>query len=184
MVSLQRAMKMSHFENWKNSGISPTTILPLLLLYEIFSHLTIINRENSTGIKLDCVSRNKIKIYDRTLNNMSSKALISCTMNIDLYLLNCHPLNPSILQTMSFINSTYLKISRIIFCFKTISMKKLRLHIHEFKRSNLVLWPISWSKLLFFFKKLLCFFCSLFDFFIPFITCLHVSPWRLINYVI
>ena len=114
---------------------------------------------------------------------MSSKALISCTMNIDLYLLNCHPLNPSILQTMSSINSTYLKISRIIFCFKTISMKKLRLHIHEFKRSNLVLWPISWSKLLFFFKKLLCFFCSLFDFFIPFITCLHVSPWRLINYV-
>ena len=44
-------------------------------------------------------------------------------MNIDLYLFNCYPLNPSILQTMAFVNSTCLKISRIIFCFKTISMK-------------------------------------------------------------
>ena len=109
----------------KNSGISSTTILPLLLLYEIFSHPTVINREN--------VKRSYI------INNMSSKALISCTMNIDLYLLNCYHLNPCILQTMSFVNSTCLKISRIIFCFKTISMKKLRLHIHEFKRPLLVL---------------------------------------------
>ena len=33
MVHLQRAVEVSRFGNWKNSGISPTTILPLLLLY-------------------------------------------------------------------------------------------------------------------------------------------------------
>ena len=33
MVRLQRAVEMSRFGNWKNSGISPTTKLPLLLLY-------------------------------------------------------------------------------------------------------------------------------------------------------
>ena len=54
---------------------------------------------------------------------MSSTALISCRMKIDLYLLNCYPLNPSILQTMSFVNSTCLKISKIIFCFTTIRWK-------------------------------------------------------------
>ena len=179
MVSLQRAMKMSRFENWKNSGISPTTVLPLLLLYEIFSHPTIINRENSTEIKLDCCqSQQNYDLRSYIINIIGSKALISYTMNIDLYLLNFYPLNPCILQTMSFVNSTCLKISRIIFCFKTISMKKLRLHIHEFKRPLLVLWPNSWSKLLFFFKKLLCFFLFAFWFFYPFyylFTCFSVA---------
>ena len=32
MVRLQRAVEMSRFGKGKNSGISPTTILPLLLL--------------------------------------------------------------------------------------------------------------------------------------------------------
>ena len=59
----------------------------------------------------------KIRLQSFIINNMSSTALISCRMKIDLYLLNCYPLNPSILQTMSFVNSTCLKISRIIFCF-------------------------------------------------------------------
>ena len=72
------------------------------------------------------VSHNKIKITIFFINNMSSTVLISCRMKIGLYLLNCHPLNPSILQMMSFVNSTCLKISRIIFCFTTISMKKWR----------------------------------------------------------
>ena len=35
-------------------------------------------------------------------------------MKIDLYLLNCYPLNPSILQMISFVNSTCLKISKIM----------------------------------------------------------------------
>ena len=33
MVRLQRAVEMSRFGNWKNTGFSPTSILPLLLLY-------------------------------------------------------------------------------------------------------------------------------------------------------
>ena len=33
MVHLQRAVEMSILENGKNSGVSPTIILPLLLLY-------------------------------------------------------------------------------------------------------------------------------------------------------
>ena len=33
MVHLQRAVEMSLFENGKNSGVSPTTILPILSLY-------------------------------------------------------------------------------------------------------------------------------------------------------
>ena len=57
---------------------------------------------------------------------MSSTALISCRMKIDLYLLNCYPLNPSILQTMPFVNSTCLKISRIIFWFTTIFDEKMK----------------------------------------------------------
>ena len=65
----------------------------------------------------------KIRLRSFIINNMSSTALISCRMKIDLYLLNCYPLNPSILQTMSFVNSTCLKILRITFCFTTISMK-------------------------------------------------------------
>ena len=65
----------------------------------------------------------KIRLQSFIINNMSSTALISCRMKIDLYLLNCYPLNPSILQTMSFVNSTCLKISRIIFCFTTIRWK-------------------------------------------------------------
>ena len=69
------------------------------------------------------VSHNKIKITIFFINNMSSTVLISCRMKIGLYLLNCHPLNPSILQMMSFVNSTCLKISKIIFCFTTIRWK-------------------------------------------------------------
>ena len=69
------------------------------------------------------VSHNKIKITIFFINNMSSTVLISCRMKIGLYLLNCHPLNPSILQMMSFVNSTCLKISKIIFCFITIRWK-------------------------------------------------------------
>ena len=33
MVRLQRAVEMSRIGNWKNTGFSPTSILPLLLLY-------------------------------------------------------------------------------------------------------------------------------------------------------
>ena len=66
----------------------------------------------------------KMRLRSFIINNMSSTALISYRMKIDLYLLNCYPLNPSIIQMMSFVNSTCLKISRIIFCFTTISMKK------------------------------------------------------------
>ena len=128
----------------------------------------------------------KLRLRSFIVNNASSTALISCRMKIGLYLLNCHPLNPSILQMMSFVNSTCLKISKIIFCFTTISIKKwTRLHIHEFKRSNLVLYPVSWSQLLFFSKKVIllvflfvCFILSMI------ITCLHVSAWRLIYLVI
>ena len=65
----------------------------------------------------------KIRLRSSIINNMSSTALISCRMKIDLYLLNCYPLNPSIPQTMSFVNSTCLKISKIIFCFTTVRWK-------------------------------------------------------------
>ena len=72
---------------------------------EKFPHLTIINRENSTKVKLIIVGRKKkIRLRSFIINNMSSTALISC-MKIDLYLLICHRLNPFILQTMSFVNS-------------------------------------------------------------------------------
>ena len=74
-------------------------------------------------LKLTVVSRKKNKIAILIINNMSSTALISCRIKIDLYLLNFHHLNPSILQTMSFVNSTCLKILRTTFCFTTISMK-------------------------------------------------------------
>ena len=90
---------------------------------ETFPHLTTINWENLINLKLIVVSRKKNKIAIFIINNMSSKALISCRIKIDLYLLNFHHLNPSILQTMSFVNSTCLKILRTKFCFTTISMK-------------------------------------------------------------
>ena len=90
---------------------------------ETFPHLTTINWEIFIKLKLIVVSRKKNKIAIFIINNMSSTALISCRIKIDLYLLNFHHLNPSILQTMSFVNSTCLKILRTTFCFTAISMK-------------------------------------------------------------
>ena len=90
---------------------------------EISSHLITINREIRLKLNLIVVSRKKKRLWSFIIIKMSSTALISCRMKIDLYLLNCYPLNPSILQTMSFVNSTCLKISKIIFCFTTIRWK-------------------------------------------------------------
>ena len=90
---------------------------------ETFPHLTTINWENLIKLKLIFVSCKKNKIAIFIISNMNSTALISCRIKIDLYLLNCHHLNPAILQTMSFVNSTCLKILRTTFCFTTISMK-------------------------------------------------------------
>ena len=131
----------------------------------------------------------KIRLWSFIINNMSSTALISCTMKIDLYLLNGYPLNPSILQTMSFVSSTCLKISKITFCFTTIrwknegniftSLKDLTSSNAQFSDQNCC----SSESM----RKLLCLYCCFFVcFFILFmiITCLHVSPWRLINSVI
>ena len=129
----------------------------------------------------------KIRLRSFIINNMSSTAQISCRMKIDLYLLNCYPLNPSILQTMSFVNSTCLKISKIIFCFTTIrwknegniftSLKDLTSSSAQFRDQNCC----SSSR-----NLLRLFFCVLCVCFILFMTttCLHVSAWRLINSVI
>ena len=128
----------------------------------------------------------KIRLRSFIINNMSSTALISCTMKIDLYLLNGYPLNPSILQTMSFVSSTCLKISKITFCFTTIRWKNegnIFTSLKDLTSSNAQFPDQTCCSSL---RKLLWLFFCLFVFFILFmiITCLHVSPWRLINSVI
>ena len=128
----------------------------------------------------------KIRLRSFIINNMSSTALISCTMKIDLYLLNGYPLNPSILQTMSFVSSTCLKISKITFCFTTIRWKNegnIFTSLKDLTSSNAQFPDQTCCSSL---RKLLWLFFCLFVFLILFmiITCLHVSPWRLINSVI
>ena len=126
-----------------------------------------------------------IRLRSFIINNMSSTALISCTMKIDLYLLNCYPLNPSILQTMSCVNSTCLKISKITFCFTTIRWKNegnIFTSLKDLTSSNAQFRDQPCCSSL---RKLLwLFFCLLFFFILFMITCLHVSLWRLINSVI
>ena len=48
-------------------------------------------------LNLIVVGRKKNKISIFIINKISSTALIRCRMNIDLYLLNCYPLNRSFL---------------------------------------------------------------------------------------
>ena len=128
----------------------------------------------------------KIRLRSFIINNVSSTALISCTMKIDVYLLNCYPLNPSILQTMSFVSSTCLKISKITFCFTAIRWKNegnIFTSLKDLTSSNAQFRDQTCCSSL---RKLLwLFFCFLF-FLILFmiITCLHVSLGRLINSVI
>ena len=128
----------------------------------------------------------KLRLRSFFINNMSSTVLISCRMKIGLDLLNCHPLNPSIRQTMSFVNSTCLKISKLIFCFTKISMKNegnIFTSLKDLTSSNAQFRDQNCCSSL---RKLLCLFFCLFVCFIllMIITCLHVSPWRLINAVI
>ena len=153
MVHLQRAvdMHLSRFVNWKkfwyftdnhitliltiyrecydikrNVGIEYVFFQPRALFQTLFVLERYLPNFRPNQSWLLSAAR-KIRLRSSfIINNLSSTPQISCRKNNDLYLLDCHPLNPSNLQKMSLVSSTCLKILRITFCFTTISMKKWR----------------------------------------------------------